>query len=122
MLKGIIIGHLGQDPEMRYTPNGSAVTSFSVASSEKYGDKETTTWVRVSCWNRLAEVANQYLTKGSHVYVEGNLRTTEFEGRDGDKRFSVEMSAANLQFLGGGNGNGRQEEYQPTEDIDDLPF
>ena len=97
------IGNLGGDPEMRYTPNGKAVTSFSIATTNRYTvegeQREETQWFRVSTWNRTAEVCNQYLSKGSKVYVEGRLQGREWEGQDGVKRFSVEITADKVLFL-----------------------
>jgi single-strand DNA-binding protein len=104
--KIILIGHLGRDAEIRYTPQGTAVSNFSIATSERRKDRsgemqETTTWFRVSLWGKQAEAVNQYLTKGKQVYVEGRLRTEEFTDRDGNKRQSLEVTASDLQLLGG---------------------
>ena len=138
MNKIIVIGNLGRDPEMRYTPSGKSVTSFSVASSRRYttasGDqREETEWFNVSAWGRLSELCNQYLTKGQQVYVEGRLRSRSFEGRDGQMRFVNEITLNDVQFLG--RGTGARDEAAPYEtepamgdagppadDIDDLPF
>jgi single-strand DNA-binding protein len=100
-----IVGHLGRDPELRYTPQGTAVCNFSVATSEKRKDKtgemqDHTTWFRVSVWGRQAEVANQYLTKGKPIYIEGRLRQEEFTDKDGKARTSLEVMATDLQFIG----------------------
>ena len=89
--KAMVIGHLGADPEMRYTANGNAVTTFNVASSRQFSGpdgerREETEWFRVVTWNRLAETCSQYLTKGRLVYVEGRLQTRSWEGQDGQKR------------------------------------
>jgi len=102
MFKAQVIGNLGRDPEMRYTPDGSRVTSFSVASNFKSGEKETTTWINVSCWNKLAETANQYLKKGQQVFVEGRLQFREWD-QDGVTHCSHELIASSLEFLGGHN-------------------
>jgi len=136
--KIIVIGHLGRDPEMRYTPNGQGVTSFSIASSRRYttsgGEtREETEWFNVSAWGRLAETCNQFLAKGRQVYVEGRLRSRSYEGRDGQTRFVNEINVTDVQFLGGGNQMGEdrpvngQDSMAPNEppafeDIDDLPF
>ena len=98
MNKITIIGHLGRDPEMRYTPQGTAVTDFSVATSRAYTDgtgerREETDWFRVSAWRQLAELCNQYLQKGSLVYVEGRLHVRTYEANDGSTRFSSERTA-----------------------------
>ena len=138
MNKIIVIGHLGRDPEMRYTPNGQGVTSFSIASSRRYttsgGEtREETEWFNVSAWGRLAETCNQFLSKGRQVYVEGRLRSRSYEGRDGQTRFVNEINVTDVQFLGGGNQMGEerpaygQDSTAPNEppafeDIDDLPF
>ena len=123
---------------MRYTPSGQSVTSFSVASSRRYttasGDqREETEWFNVSAWGRLAELCNQYLTKGRQVYIEGRLHLRNYEGRDGQTRFVNEITVTDVQFLGGGAG-ARDEaapyETEPamgdagpgSDDIDDLPF
>lgn len=107
--KIIVIGNLGRDPELRYTPQGNAVCNFSVATSEKKRDKagemqEITTWFRVTTWNKQAENASKYLTKGRPVYVEGRLRIEEWTDRDGKSRYTLEVNATDLQFLGGGGG------------------
>jgi len=108
--KIIVIGHLGRDPEMKYTPDGKAVTTFSVASTRKYKtssgeQKEETEWFQVSVWNKLAEICNQYLTKGKQVYIEGRLKTRSYETQSGEKRFSLDVSCSEIQFLGGGQGH-----------------
>lgn len=103
--KIIIIGNLGRDPEMRYTPEGSPVTSFSVATSRRFGDKEETTWFRVTVWNKQAETCNQYLHKGSKVLVEGRLRPDNngnpnvFQRKDGTWGASYEITADTVRFL-----------------------
>jgi single-strand DNA-binding protein len=99
-----IIGNLGGDPEMRYTPSGAPVTSFNVAVNDRRKQpdgqmQETTQWFRVSCWNKLADVASQYLKKGASVYVEGPLLVREFTGNDGQKRFSLDLTARELKML-----------------------
>ena len=142
MNKIIVIGNLGRDPEMRYTPSGQSVTSFSVASSRRYTtasgeQREETEWFNVNAWGRLAELCNQYLTKGQQVYVEGRLRSRSFEGRDGQMRFVNEINLTDVQFLRGGaasgagvgedrslygRGSGGEDEGPPMDDVDDLPF
>ena len=140
MNKIIVIGNLGRDPEMRYTPNGQSVTSFSVASNRKYTtaageQREETEWFNVSAWGRHAELCNQYLTKGQQVYVEGRLHSRTYETRDGQTRFVNEINLTDVQFLsrgaemGGeasgyapGAGPGMGDEGPPMDDVDDLPF
>ena len=104
MNKIIVIGNLGRDPEMRYTPNGQSVTSFSIASSRRYTtsageQREETEWFNVSAWGRHAELCNQYLTKGRQVYVEGRLHSRTYETRDGQTRFVNEINLTDVQFL-----------------------
>ena len=100
-----IVGRLGRDPELRYTPQGTALCKMSIATTERRkgvsGDlEEHTTWFRVTAWGRQAELANEYLAKGRQVYVEGRLRLEEYADREGQKRFSAEVSATDIQFLG----------------------
>ena len=102
--KVLIIGNLGQDPEMRFAPSGSPVTSFSVATNMVYNTpdgerKEETEWFNIVTWNRLAETCNQFLTKGQKVYIEGRLRSRTWEGQDGQKRTRVEIIASRVIFL-----------------------
>ena len=111
--KVILIGNLGNDPETRYMPSGGAVTNISVATSESWKDKQTgqpqerTEWHRVVFFNRLAEIAGEYLRKGSKVYVEGSLRTRKWQDKSGQDRYSTEIVASEMQMLdsrGGGQG------------------
>lgn len=112
--KMIAIGNVGRDPEMRYTPNGNAVTSFSVATGRTYTTREgerreETEWFTVTAWNRLAETCNQYVVKGMRVYVEGRLKSDSWVGNDGQTRFRNEIVANEVKFLsrpqqGGGYG------------------
>ena len=110
--KVIIVGNLGQDPETRYMPSGSAVTNFTVATNESWKDKQTgeqkdrTEWHRVAMFNRLAEVAAEYLRKGSQVYIEGKLRTRKWQDKDGQDRYTTEIIADEMQMLGGRGGAG----------------
>ena len=101
-----IIGHLGADPELRYTANGVAVATFSVATNESYKNdndewQERTEWHNIVAWRRLAEVAGEYLSKGRQVYIEGRLQTRSWEGQDGVKRYTTEIVARDLILLGG---------------------
>lgn len=105
--KVILVGNLGQDPETKYMPSGGAVTNVSVATSETWKDKQTgqpqerTEWHRVVFFNRLAEIAGEYLKKGSKVYVEGSLRTRKWQGQDGQDRYTTEIVASEMQMLDG---------------------
>lgn len=110
--KIIVVGNLGRDPELRYTPQGAAVCSFSMATNEKRRDKagdmqDVTTWFRITLWNKQAENASKYLTKGSSVYIEGRLRVEEWTDKDGKTRSSLEVNASDMQFIGGS----RNDEY-----------
>ena len=118
--KVILIGNLGRDPETRYAQGGSAVTSFSVATSESWRDRnsgeqqERTEWHNVVCFNRLGEIAGEYLRKGSKVYIEGSLRTSSWE-QDGQKRYKTDVVAREMQMLdsrGGGGMGGPAGDYQ----------
>ncbi|MCY4579396.1 MAG: single-stranded DNA-binding protein [Chloroflexi bacterium] len=149
--KMLVIGNVGRDPEMRYTPNGNAVTSFSLAVNRYYtpagGERqEETEWFNVVAWNRLAETCNNYVTRGMKIYVEGRLRSNSWVGQDGQTRFRNEIIANTVQFLdrrqgsggyggppgepsgggGYGGGYGADGEYgggpgEPS-DADDLPW
>lgn len=138
-----VVGNLGRDPELRYTPQGTPVCSFTVATNEKRKDKagesqDVTTWFRVTLWGRQAETASQYLTKGRPIYVEGRLRMEEWTDRDGKQRYTLEVHATDMQFIGGGRdeaggGGGAPsgtrasatpERQPPDADLsdDDIPF
>uniref|UniRef100_UPI004055EB16 single-stranded DNA-binding protein n=1 Tax=Candidatus Electrothrix sp. TaxID=2170559 RepID=UPI004055EB16 len=115
--KAMIIGHLGADPELRYTQSGLAVANFSVATSRRWKDKEgqqqeQTEWHRIVVWDRRGEICNQYLHKGSKVYVEGRLQTRKWQDQNGNDRYTTEIIAFDVQFLtpkgesGGGYGGG----------------
>ncbi len=112
--KVMIIGNCGKDPEMRFTPQGKPVTSFSVAVSRKYTvdseRKEETEWFNVIAWNKLAEICNQYLNKGSKVFVEGSLRTHSWE-KDGETKYRTELIATNIELL-----DKRKLENESTEE------
>ncbi len=102
-----IIGNLGRDPEMRYTPQGKAVTSFPVAVNRKWSGGEETIWFRVSAWERLAEICNQYLAKGKQVYIEGRIKEPDvYTDRNGVTRASLEITATEMVMLGGGPSDG----------------
>ena len=138
----LLIGNVGRDPEMRYTPSGAAVTDFTLAvnhRSRRDGDVfEETEWFRVSAWGRLAETVNQYVVKGSKVYVDGRFRSRQYIGSDGQTRTSLEVNANNVTFLDrpgqtyggdeGGNFQGRPARTsappaeQDAEGVEDLPW
>ncbi|MBI4328537.1 MAG: single-stranded DNA-binding protein [Chloroflexi bacterium] len=125
--KIILIGNVGTDPEMRYTPKGDPVTSFRLASTRSYttnGERrDETEWFTVVAWRQLAETCNQYLTKGRQVYVEGRLRSRTWEGKDGQTRFQNEVNANVVLFLGRPPSTGAAEGGTPAEEEgDDLPF
>ncbi len=126
--KIIIIGNLGRDPEMRYTPDGSPVTSFSVATSRRYGEKDETTWFRVTVWNKQAESCNQYLHKGSKVLVEGRLRPdangspSVFQRRDGSWGASFDLTADTVRFLSPKGEEAGGQNFGPMDDDEDIPF
>jgi single-strand DNA-binding protein len=111
--KVIIVGRLGKDPEIRYTPSGSAVANFSVATSEEWKDKnsgekkERTEWHRIVAFDKLGEICGKYLSKGRQVYVEGKLQTSSYE-KEGVKRYSTDIIASNVEFLGSREGGGEQ--------------
>jgi single-strand DNA-binding protein len=103
--KAILIGNLGSDPELRHTPNGTPVANFNIATTEQWTSKtgergERTEWHRIVCWSRLAEICNEYLTKGKQVYIEGRIQTRQWEDRDGNKRYTTEIIAQTMQMLG----------------------
>ena len=110
--KVIVVGNLGGDPETRYMPSGSAVTNLTVATNESWKDKQTgeqkerTEWHKVAMFGRLAEIAAEYLRKGSQVYIEGKLRTRKWQGQDGQDRYTTEIIADEMKMLGGRGGAG----------------
>lgn len=126
-----IIGYLGRDPEMRYLPDGTAVCNFSVATTEKRKDmtgepRELTTWFRINIWGRQAELAEQWVKKGSRVYLEGRLTMQEYTDREGNPRTSLEVRATELQFLDGTNRNdkpaGQAQAANSSIEDDEIPF
>ncbi|KDB08693.1 single-strand binding protein [Burkholderia sp. lig30] len=110
--KVILVGNLGADPEVRYLPSGDAVANIRLATTDRYKDKasgefkEMTEWHRVAFFGRLAEIVNEYLKKGSSVYIEGRIRTRKWQGQDGQDRYSTEIVADQMQMLGGRGGSG----------------
>ena len=124
--KVMIIGHLGKDPEMRYTPSGRPVTTFNVASDRSWntsdGERRTETeWFNVVAWGSLAEICNQYLVKGQQVYVEGRLQSRNWEDNDGRRHTSVEIVAKEMIMLGH-RGSKAEEANDPDADEDEFPF
>tara|TARA_B100000925_G_C22006036_1_gene473729 strand:+ start:1335 stop:1793 length:459 start_codon:yes stop_codon:yes gene_type:complete len=116
--KVIILGRLGQDPELKYTPGGAAVCNFSLATSESWTDKsgqkqEKTEWHRIVVWGKLAELCNQYLTKGRQAFVEGKLQTRSWDDNNGQKRYMTEINASTVQFIGGASATTGQREQVP---------
>ncbi|MDG2229244.1 MAG: single-stranded DNA-binding protein [Gammaproteobacteria bacterium] len=138
--KVIVVGRLGSDPDTRYMPSGSAVTNVSVATSESWKDKETgekqerTEWHRVVFFNRLAEIASEYLKKGSQIYVEGRLQTRKWEDKEGNEKWTTEIVANQMQMLGdrmssGSSSNDRppaqntnKNDFANDDFDDDIPF
>lgn len=132
--KVILVGNLGADPEIRYTPSGMAVANFRIATSEtranKEGQKETKTeWHRIVAFGKLAEICGEYLSKGKQVYLEGKIQTRSWDDRDGNKRYTTEILANTMQMLGGARDSGGASagdmpggEELPPSDIDDVPF
>jgi single-strand DNA-binding protein len=123
--KVILVGNLGSDPEMRYTPNGKAVTSFRMATNRRYTtpdgeSREETDWFRVSVWGKQAEQCNQFLSKGRQVYVEGRLHARNWEGQDGQMRTSLDVTADRVLFLGRQAPASLPEEGELEPE--DLPF
>ena len=133
--KAILIGNLGSNPELRYTPGGRPVASFSLATHEQWtgkdGEKgERTEWHRIVAWGRLGEICGEYLKKGSQVYIEGRIQSRDWEDREGNKRSTTEIIAQTMQMLGSPSRGGRAEtpdERLPVEEPisipdDDIPF
>ena len=138
--KVMLIGNLGKDPEVRYTTSGQAVASFSIATTEKFKNKqsgdwdEKTEWHRITLWGKLAEIAGEYLAKGKTVFIEGRLQTRKWTDRDGNERYTTEIIGDRMQMLGGkGDGGGRRSDAggvsdtavsydEPPFQDDDIPF
>ncbi|NLW32277.1 MAG: single-stranded DNA-binding protein [Fibrobacter sp.] len=141
--KAILIGNLGKDPELRYTPAGQPVASFTLATTERWTDRngqrqDRTEWHNIVAWGKLAELVNQYLKKGRSAYVEGRITTRSWDDRDGNKKYRTEIVANQIQFLGSGsssngadydsvlenNNSGINQQGSEPESVieDDLPF
>jgi len=127
-----LIGNLGKDPEVKYTPQGTPVAKITLATNERYKDKDgqwqdRTEWHNVVLWQRLAEIAGEYLRKGGKVYIEGRLQTRSWEGQDGQKRYRTEVVAGTMLLLDSrqqGSGGPRDDAGFPTDEVepDDIPF
>lgn len=134
--KAILIGNLGQAPEIRYTNSGQAVANFSIATNRQWNDKEgnrqeQTEWHNIVAWGKLAEICEKYLKKGDSVYIEGRIQTRSWEDQSGQKRYTTEIVAQEMTMLGGGRGGsgGRDQggsdesDFTPVQDgDDDIPF
>jgi len=139
--KVMLIGNLGSDPDVRYTPSGAAVANFNMATTEKWKDKqsgnleERTEWHRVVVWGKLAELCKEYLSKGRTVYIEGRLQTRSWDDKDGNKRYTTEVVAQTVQFLSSRRdgataqsqsssvpANSEQSGPPPFDEEDDIPF
>jgi single-strand DNA-binding protein len=137
--KIILVGNLGRDPELRYTPQGTPVCNFTLATNEKRKDRsgelqDLTTWFRITLWGRQAEAASQYLSKGRPIYIEGRLRVEEWTDRDGRMRYTLEVHATDMQFIGAkmedSSSKGLRSDISQVEEIsigqrpddDDIPF
>lgn len=145
--KVILLGRLGQDPELKYTPGGSPVCNFSLATTKSWTDKsgqkqEKTEWHRIVVWGKLAELCNQYLAKGRQAFLEGRLQTRSWDDKDGNKRYTTEILASTVQFIGGPSAttnatntgavdssyaqSAPAQDYQISSDAsfaaDDIPF
>jgi single-strand DNA-binding protein len=141
--KAIIVGNLGRDPDVRFTPSGRAVAKFSVATTERWTDQqgqrqEKTEWHNIVVWGKQAETCGQYLSKGRQVYVEGRITNRSYDDKDGNKRYITEIIARDVRFLGGGGGGGggasagrvadpsfappAGEDAAPPDTEDDIPF
>jgi single-stranded DNA-binding protein len=142
--KVILIGRLGKDPEVRYMPNGEVVCNFSVATSETWNDRngqrvERTEWHNITMYRRLAEIAGQYLKKGSQVYLEGKIQTRKYQGKDGIERTAYDIIVNEMKMLGGVNSDQQAQAETPTppsrqapaahaapvdgnDESDDIPF
>lgn len=124
--KVILLGNLGRDPEVKHLDNGKAVANFSIATSENYKNKQgervtNSEWHNIVLWSPLAEIAEKYLKKGSHVYVEGKLTTRSYD-KDGEKRYVTEVVGRELTLLGGKSQQQEGHTQEVAQEIDDLPF
>lgn len=128
--KVILLGRVGKEPETRSLPNNK-VTSFSIATSEKYKDKEVTEWHNIEVWDKLSDIVEKYVKKGDNVYIEGKIKTESWEDKDGTKKFRTKIQANSIQLLGGGKQEAESTQSAPSQDAqtfsadtdsEDLPF
>lgn len=117
-----VLGRLGSDPEMRYTANGKAVTNFSVATDVGWGDNKETLWLRVNCWDKQAESANQYLEKGRQVLIVGELSQREYTAANGDKRTSLEVKVREMKFINDGQQSTAPPAPKREDEGEALPW
>jgi single-strand DNA-binding protein len=130
--KVILVGNLGKDPELRYTPSGTAVCTFSLATTDRFKNKqgeqqERTEWHNIVVWAGLAEICGKYLTKGKQIYIEGRIQNRSYDDRDGNKRYITEIVANEMQMLGrageqGGDGRSSTPVEKPSQDSQEPPF
>ena len=130
--KAILVGNLGKDPELRYTPSGTAVCTFSLATTDRFKNKqgeqqERTEWHNIVVWAGLAEICGKYLTKGKQIYIEGRIQNRSYDDRDGNKRYITEIVANEMQMLGrageqGGDGRSSTPVEKPSQDSQEPPF
>jgi len=136
--KVILVGNLGKDPEVRFTPNGQAIAKFPIATTEKWRDQqgqmqERTEWHNIVVWGKQAETCGQYLAKGRQVFIEGRIQTRNYDDKDGNKRYITEIVAQNVRFLGSGGGGGGRGAHDSSVSVpqgedpgppgeDDIPF
>lgn len=124
--KVILVGNVGVDPDVRYLPNGNAVTTLSLATSESWKDKTTgekqerTEWHRIVCFNRLGEIAGEYVKKGSKIYIEGSLRTRKWQDQQGQDRYTTEIIASDMQLLDS-KGNNNMSGYEDMPEAQSMP-
>jgi single-strand DNA-binding protein len=137
VIKVILVGRLGKDPDLRYTPSGQAVANFSLATTRRWKSQdgqsqEATTWHNIVAWGKQAEVMKEYLSKGREVYIEGRIDNRSYDDKEGNKRYISEVVVESFSFIGGGGGNRGEErapasgggtsEAAPSGGDDDLPF
>jgi single-strand DNA-binding protein len=125
--KAILIGRLGKDPEVRYTPDGQMVTSFGLATDEQWKDKngekmQRTEWHNITAWGKLAEICGEYLKKGSLIYVEGKIQSNRYEDKDGIKRISYGITISVMKMLGGKQAQEPEGDIPADMPVDDVPY
>jgi len=120
--KAILVGRLGKDPELKYTPSGKSVCNFSLATSNKYEDNEYTVWHNIVAWGKLAELCKEYLSKGREVYIEGRIDNRSYEKKDGTKGYISEVVVQNVQFVGSRGDSQGDTKPETGKGDDGLPF